>query len=160
MTPREGDWAAVGFGISVALSGDGDTALIGAFGDSRDAGAAWVFTRSGAAWSQQGAKLVGDCTHSCSGPKGTGEISLSSVGGAAFGRSVALSGDGSTALIGAPGDNNAAGAAWVFTRSGSVWSQQGAKLVGDCTRSCSGPHGIGETGTAAFGIERRTGGRR
>jgi FG-GAP repeat len=147
-----GGLGGAGFGITVALADDGDTALIGAFGDSSDAGAAWVFTRSGSGWSQQGAKLVGDCTHSCSGPEGTGEISLSSVGGAAFGRSVALSGDGNTALIGAPGDDNDAGAAWVFTRAGSVWNQQGSKLVGDCTHSCSGPHGIGETGTAALGI--------
>jgi FG-GAP repeat len=147
-----GGLGGAGFGASVSLSGDGDTALIGAFGDNGDEGAAWVFTRSGSVWSQQGAKLVGDCTHSCSGPNGTGEISLVAVGGAGFGDSVALSGDGDTALIGAPGDRSAAGAAWVFTRSGSVWSQQGAKLVGDCTHSCSGANGIGESGTAAFGI--------
>ena len=44
---------------------------------------------------------------------------------------MALSADGNTALIGGPGDNSArVGAAWVFTRSGGVWTQQGAKLVG------------------------------
>src|SRR2546423_14838432 len=47
------------------------------------------------------------------------------------GMSVALSADGSTAIVGAPGANNAdrdrpasagpAGAAWVFTRSGAPW---------------------------------------
>ena len=47
-----------------------------------------------------------------------------------FGYSVALSADGNTALIGGPGDNGGAGAAWVFTRSGSAWAQQGAKLTG------------------------------
>jgi len=31
---------------------------------------------------------------------------------------------------GGPGENNVVGAAWVYTRSGSVWSQQGGKLVG------------------------------
>ena len=140
------------FGESVAVSSDGNTALIGTPGDKNGAGAAWVFTRSGSVWSQQGAKLIGDCTHSCAGPEGTGEISLPANGGGYFAESVSLSGDGNTALIGAPGDNNAAGAAWVFTRSGSVWRQQGSKLVGDCTRSCSGPAGIGETGRGAFGI--------
>jgi hypothetical protein len=53
------------------------------------------------------------------------------------GSSVALSSDGNTAIIGGPGDDNteprpsagANGAAWVFTRSGSTWTQQ-AKLVG------------------------------
>jgi hypothetical protein len=101
-------------GYSVALSSDGNTALIGGEGDDHFAGAAWVFTRSGSTWSQQGAKLVG-----------TG-----AVGNAGQGASVALSGDGNTALIGGPADNQYLGSAWVFTRSGSTWSQQGAKLVG------------------------------
>ena len=143
----------VAFGTQVAISSDGSTALIGAPGDNNGRGAAWVFTRSGAVWSQQGAKLVGDCTHACSRSRGIGEISAPENGGGAFGDSVALSGDANTALIGAPGDNKAAGAAWVFVRSGPVWSQQGAKLVGDCDHSCSGPDGIGEVGTGAFGID-------
>jgi FG-GAP repeat len=99
------------FGLSVALSGDGNTALIG--GSDISGGAAWVFTRSGSTWTQQ-AKLTG------SGEIGTGE----------FGVSVALSGDGNTALIGGPADNGGVGAAWVFTRSGSTWTQQGGKLTG------------------------------
>jgi hypothetical protein len=45
-----------------------------------------------------------------------------------FGRSVALSADGSTALIGAPGttvgSNDFQGSAFVYTRSGTVWSLQ------------------------------------
>jgi hypothetical protein len=73
-----------------------------------------VFTRSGGVWTQQGDKLVG-----------TG-----SIGFAFQGVSVSLSGDGNTALLGGNNDNGAAGAAWVFTRTGGVWSQQGAKLVG------------------------------
>jgi hypothetical protein len=121
----EEDETGCGFGSSVALSADGNTALIGGPGDGGHVGAAWAFTRSGvgkeATWSQQGSKLVGDCTSSCSGPNGTGE-----TGNGRFGRSVALSADGNTALIGGPLDK--LGAAWVFTRSGSSWSQQGAKL--------------------------------
>jgi hypothetical protein len=100
-------------GISVSLSDDGNTAIVGGFGDGIT-GAAWVFTRSRGVWSQQGAKLVG-----------TGAI-----GNAEQGNSVSLSGNGNTAIVGGVGDNNQAGAAWVFTRSGGVWSQQGAKLVG------------------------------
>jgi hypothetical protein len=99
---------------SVALSADGNTAIVGGYRDNGDAGAAWVFTRSGGAWGQQGAKLVG-----------TG-----AVGTAQQGISVALSADGNTAIVGGYGDNNNAGAAWVFTRSGGVWTQQGNKLVG------------------------------
>ena len=38
--------------------------------------------------------------------------------------------DGNTAIVGGPSDNSNIGAAWVYTRSGGVWSQQGPKLVG------------------------------
>ena len=102
------------FGSSVALSADGNTALIGGPGDNKDVGAAWVFTRSGSTWTQQGEKLTG------SGESGEGE----------FGSSVALSADGNTALIGGPATTPNVGAAWVFTRSGSTWTQQGEKLTG------------------------------
>jgi antibiotic biosynthesis monooxygenase (ABM) superfamily enzyme len=101
-------------GISVAISGNGDTAIVGGPYDNTDTGAAWVFTRSGGAWSQQGEKLVG-----------TG-----AVGAAYQGWSVALSADGATAVLGGPEDNSLLGAAWAFTRSFGVWSQQGEKLVG------------------------------
>jgi len=101
-------------GTSVALSADGNTAIVGAPTDNGDAGAVWIYIRSGSVWSQQGAKLVG-----------TGAI------GTAFqGVSVALSADGNTAIVGGPDDNTFVGAAWVYTRSGGVWNQQGTKLVG------------------------------
>src|SRR5262249_52548988 len=45
------------------------------------------------------------------------------------GLSAALSGDGHTAIVGAPYDNNGFGAAWVFMRSRAAWGQQ-VKLVG------------------------------
>ena len=99
---------------SVALSGDDNTAILGGDGDNGNAGAAWVFTRTAGVWTQQGAKLVG-----------TG-----AVGAAWQGASVALSGDGNTAIVGGVADNSFAGASWVFTRSGGVWTQQGSKLVG------------------------------
>ncbi|MGA8613148.1 MAG: hypothetical protein WB760_15900 [Xanthobacteraceae bacterium] len=99
-------------GSSVALSADGNTAIVGGPDDNR-IGAAWVFTRSGGVWTQQGSKLVG-----------TG-----AVGGASQGSSVALSADGNTAIVGGL-DNNSVEGAWVFTRNGGVWTQQGSKLVG------------------------------
>jgi hypothetical protein len=97
----------------VALSADGNTALVGGFSDNGGVGAAWVFTRSGGVWTQQ-TKLVGS----------------GGVGNSQQGQSVALSADGNTALIGGYLDNGNNGAAWVFTRSGTTWSQQGSKLVG------------------------------
>jgi FG-GAP-like repeat len=112
-------------GFSVAISQNGNTAIWGGLADNSDAGAVWVFTRSGAAWSQQGSKLVG------------GGVA---VGGyctcADQGSSVGLSADGNTLIEGGPLDNNNAvftsgvGAAWIFTRTGTTWSQQGGKLVG------------------------------
>jgi hypothetical protein len=101
-------------GWSIALSADGNTAIVGGYFDSSGAGAAWVFTRTSGVWSQQGSKLVG-----------TGAVRFSLQGA-----SVALSADGNTAIVGGEGDNSYAGAAWVFTRSSGVWSQQGSKLVG------------------------------
>jgi hypothetical protein len=114
------------FGYSVALSDDGDTVIVGGSADNGNKGAAWVFTRSGTAWNQQGAKLTG------SGETGNGE----------FGSAVALSANGSTALVGGPKDDGGKGAAWVFTRSGGTWTQQGAKLTG------AGEAGNGELGSA------------
>ncbi len=101
-------------GWAVAISGDGATAVVGGAFDDANAGAAWVYSRSGGVWSQQGGKLVG----------------AGAVGGAAQGYSVAISADGNTAVLGGVADNSFAGAAWVFTRSAGVWSQQGSKLVG------------------------------
>jgi hypothetical protein len=103
------------FGFAVALSADGNTALIGGPHDSRGVGAAWVFVREGTTWAQQGPKLTGNEEKQRYGR---------------FGGSVALSADGNTALIGGPGDNGGWGAAWVFTREGKTWVQQGPKLVG------------------------------
>jgi DNA-binding beta-propeller fold protein YncE len=116
--------AFIGFGASVALSSDGNTALIGGPGDNKNLGAAWVFTRSGPVWAQQGSKLTGE--GACVASR--------------FGSSVALSSDGNTALIGGPPDNGGTGAAWAFTRSGVVWTQQGSKLTG-----------TGASGAARFG---------
>ena len=115
--PKLVDTLATGFshqGISVALSGDGDTAILGGWGDSDPTRAAWVFVRSGGTWAQQGSKLVG------SGTVGSNQTSVS----------VALSSDGNTAIMGGWEDSSEAGAAWVFTRSGDAWTQQGNKLVG------------------------------
>jgi hypothetical protein len=111
-------------GASASLSGDGNTAIVGGARDNNFAGATWIFTRSNGVWTQQGAKLVG-----------TGGVSIPDQGG-----SVALSYDGNTAIVGGWSDNHSAGASWIFTRTGGVWSQQGSKLVG------SGATGVGGQG--------------
>jgi hypothetical protein len=108
------------FGTAVAISGD--TALVGAdeadTPDGSEAGAAYVFVRSGAGstakWYPQ-TRLV---------PNNPSAF-------ARFGTSVAL--DGDTALIGAPAGQGVpgvqTGAAYFFVRSSGVWSQQGDPLA-------------------------------
>ena len=107
-------------GSSVALSGDGNTAATGGPTDNNFSGATWVFARSGGVWTQQGPKLVG-----------SGAVGGNAYGWGNQGNSVALSSDGNTLLVGGPFDTDSPkGAAWVFTRSNGVWSQQGDKLAG------------------------------
>jgi cysteine-rich repeat protein len=127
------DW----FGNSVALSADGSTLVVGAYGEdcaaigidgnqaddsAYSAGAVYVFTRSGTSWSQQA------------------YVKASNTGvGDQFGSSVALSADGLTLAVGATGEASAAtgiggnqtsnaaqsaGAVYMFTRSGTTWNQQ------------------------------------
>ena len=91
------------FGFSMAVGGAG--ALVGAPGKGSASGAAYVFVPSGAGWHQQARLSANDAAVS-----------------ARFGFSVAFAGD--TALIGAPGTNGGAGAAYMFVRSGTRWRQQ------------------------------------
>jgi hypothetical protein len=104
LTAAGGVWER-DFGSSVSVSGD--TAVIGAYeGGSVDQGAAYIFVRSGGVWSQQQELTASD-----------------GVQDDAFGYSVSVSGD--TAVIGAFQAGSAVqGAAYVFVRSGGVWSQQ------------------------------------
>ena len=109
-------------GWAVSISADGNTAMVGGNVDSGGTGAVWVYTRSGAVWTQQGPKLVG--TGAVNGMNGNG------ISGASQGSAVSLSADGNTAVVGGSNDSNGLGAIWVFIRSGGVWTQQGPKLVG------------------------------
>ena len=91
------------FGTSVAISGS--TVVVGAYGHNSSTGAAYVFVRSGTAWSQQAELTAADA-----------------ASGDSFGFSVAIS--GSMVVVGAYGKNSGIGAAYVFVRSGTAWSQQ------------------------------------
>jgi len=101
------------FGFSVAIAGD--IAVVGAQGDDEngdESGAAYVFTRSDAGWSQE-AKLTANDAEA----------------GDQFGGSIALFGE--TILVGARRDDDngdESGAAYLFTRYDSEWIQQ-AKLT-------------------------------
>jgi hypothetical protein len=99
------------FGNSVAISGD--TIVVGATfnlnNSGLNSGAAYVFTRSGASWTEQ-AKL----------------IASDSVGNMWFGSSVGI--DGDTIVVGARnapvGTTQNQGAAYIYTRTGTIWTQQ------------------------------------
>jgi hypothetical protein len=121
------------FGTALALNADGSMLAVGAPNEDSngvdgegnngagDAGAVYVFTREQAAWSQQSYVKAANA--------GTVDN---------FGTSVALSADGSTLAVGAPGESGSAtgvnnpidenapgsGAAYVFTRAGIQWTQQ------------------------------------
>jgi len=105
------------FGGSVALSADGNTAIIGASGFNSnnilDTGAAFIFTRSGNFWSQ---------SHSLSSPspQTTNNPSLN------FGSRVDLSADGNTALVvggfrSNPDDSSYFRESFLFLKSNNNW---------------------------------------
>lgn len=98
------------FAHAVALSGDGNTALVGAFmdhvGSNLDQGSAYIFVRGGIRWLEQKQLTASDGTMWTS-----------------FGKAVDLSDDGNTALVGDDTTDDQ-GAAYVFVRTGGSWSQQ------------------------------------
>jgi hypothetical protein len=134
------------FGSSVALSRDGNTLAVAAYYESSaakgingnqddrsipEAGAVYIFVRSGTSWSQQ-AYIKASNT-------GNAAVGDAYAEGDQFGYSIALSADGNTLAVGAIGEDsnatgingnqednsaNQAGAAYVFTRTGASWSQQ------------------------------------
>ena len=116
-------------GISVGISGDGSTVVAGAPAWNNLQGAAYVFVRPGTAWSNatqhETAKLT--ASDGASQPPGATE------GGDELGYAVAISGDGSTVVAGAPWNIYPAGAVYVFVSpwTGSVSSpqHQTAKLI-------------------------------
>jgi hypothetical protein len=119
LTATDGD-ISDNFGASVSISGD--YAVVGAWGDDIGAddnqGSAYVFVRSGTNWTQQ--------------------IKLTAADGAAndfYGYSVDISNAGATIVVGAYGDNVGAninqGSAYIYTRSGVVWTSQGRITASD-----------------------------
>jgi hypothetical protein len=115
-TQQEELQGGAGFGGAVALSADGDTALVGAglsgfYGLSYAIGGnapPTIFSRSGGTWTQEATLSASDASGSFDN----------------FGHAVALSADGETALIGDPAENEDTGSAYVFTGTGSTWTQR------------------------------------
>jgi len=102
--------AGSGSGASVSISGN--TAVVGAPHDNSDAGAAYVFIRTGGAWS---ASPVATLTAN------------DAAAGDHFGASVSIS--SGNIGIGAPGRTSSVGAVYVFSGSGSSWNQNAHTLT-------------------------------
>ncbi len=106
------------FGVSVAI--EGDTVIVGADGEGYDGngsltGAIYTFTRSGSTWTEE-AKIKANDYYPQDG----------------FGTSVAI--DGDTILASAPYDDDNgsdSGSAYIFTRSGTNWTQLSKFLASD-----------------------------
>lgn len=98
----------IGFVVDI----NNDTIITSSFTEDNAAGAAYVFTRSGSTWTQQQRLVASD-----------------RADGDEFGNDVAVSGD--TAVISASQAANAQGAAYIFTRSGSTWTQTAKLTAGD-----------------------------
>jgi uncharacterized protein YceK len=129
--------AAAGKVFGAPISLDGDTVLIGAVlgdGNAVNSGCAYVFTRSGKTWTQEAKLFASDGATNDQ-----------------FGCWVSLSGD--TALIGAPWDDDKgvdSGSAYVFTRSGTTWTQQAKLLPSDNTAGDSFAYCVSIDGDTAL----------
>jgi hypothetical protein len=145
-----------GFGTSIALSGDASTLAVGAAYESSAAtgvngnqddssapfsGAVYLFTFNGAAWNQQAYVKASN----------TGISTVPGMG-YQFGGTVVLSGDGDVLAVGSQGEPSAttgingnqsdtsapfAGAAYVFTRTGTTWSQEAYVKASDTHESAA-----------------------
>ena len=118
---------------AVALSGDGNIAAVGYPGDPNLGGAATygavsVYAWTSGGWVQRGATITGAVTYGFAG------------------EAVALSDDGSTLVVGAPGNcdafrgNGRLGvvSVYVWNATSSTWTQQGASLSVGANFDCFG----------------------
>ena len=133
LLPDDGDNNDI-FGNTVDI--DGDTVVVGAPWDEDNgssSGSAYVFVRSVTVWSQQEKLLPSDGAASDQ-----------------FGSSVSISGD--TVIVGAQYDadqGDDSGSAYVFVRSGGVWSQQAKLLASDGAEDDNFGHAVSVDGDTA-----------
>jgi uncharacterized protein (TIGR03437 family) len=117
------------FGTSVAVSGN--TAVVGEPFNLSEKGSAFVFVRSGSNWTQQATLNAADRFF-----------------GDQLGSSVAVS--GSLALAGAPAKNSQQGIAYVFSQSGTSWTQQAELTGADATSADNFGNAIAVNGNTAL----------
>ena len=108
------------FGYNADISADGIYAIVGSrfedggAGDPLSAaGAAYIFVRSGSTWTEQAILRASDAAQT-----------------KYFGQSVSINSDGSTVIIGSP-PSGQAGSVYIFTRSGSTWTEKAIITASD-----------------------------
>jgi hypothetical protein len=104
------------FGAAVAITGDGTRVIVGAPDDDTvlgaDSGTVRVFVRGGTTWAQEASLPVAGIS-----------------AGERFGSAVAISADGSRAIVGIERDGGFAGSVRIFVRSGATWAEE-ASIAG------------------------------
>ncbi len=135
------------FGVPVSISNDGTRIVASANSANSSRGAAYVFSRFGTVWTEEQKLTASD-----------------GVAGDTFGSSSVISTDGANIIIGAVGVSAGRGAAYVFSRSGTTWTEEqkltasdGVSLDGfgislsissDGTRLAVGAYGWGPSGSS------------
>ena len=116
--------ASDSFGSDISINGN--TAVVGAANDDNGKGSAFVFVRVGSTWTEQARLTASD-----------------SAFGDNFGQSVSV--DGDRIIVGAPNDDGTVapnqGSAYIFTRTGTTWTQQ-AKITQASGATSNGNFGI------------------
>ncbi|MDE0764256.1 MAG: flagellin [Porticoccaceae bacterium] len=132
----DGESASDYSGVSVDLSGDGKSLVVGAKdndGNGSNAGHARVFDWSGSRWEQRGSDIDGESSGDQSGSSAT------------------ISNDGQTVVLGAPGNDGAgdnAGHARIYSWNGFQWGIQGTDVDGSAANALNGTSvGVSSDGT-------------
>ena len=116
------------YGYSVCIDKTGTYAFVGDWAYSSDTGRGYIWTRSGTTWTLQ-QTIAGSTTAS----------------GDRFGSVSAISGNGEHLAVNAPYDDDGAtssGTVFMFSRSGTTWTQRAAITPGANASGVTGEYGI------------------
>ncbi len=120
------------FGNAVAVSSDGSTMVVGAQFAHSLAGAAYVYKNLDGSWTRQAVLRAAD-----------------TAADDQFGYSVAISGDGSTIAVGAPGRHDYTGVAYLFADDGSRWAQTSELSASDSVPNSSFGQAVAVSGSGS-----------
>jgi hypothetical protein len=119
------------FGSAVSINSDGTVAIIGAWAENSDTGAAYIYTNQNGSWSQT-ARLA------------------SGVSNSFFGVSVSINSTGTVAIVGAEYENSGTGAAYIYTNQSGSWTQTARLASGVASSQFGSVVSINSDGTIAI----------